>query len=291
MLKARPRVNRTVAKGRTATSPYDRRVTSKSPERRLVFGQVAELYEQARPSYPNELVEDVLACAQLGPNDRILEVGAGTGKATRLFARGGAEVVAIEPSHEMSAVARAACAAFPSVKIIEAEFETWQPSAEPFKLLICAQAWHWIDPEVRYSRARAALASGGLLAAFWNWPDWEQVPLRPALDAAYRSEAPQLITSGGPMNSLTGGADLVSDWAPEIAATEGFDRPEVRLYRWRCHYTTRQYVKLLATHSDHALLERRARERLLDRVAAAIEDHGGAFELPYITRLCLARAT
>jgi hypothetical protein len=47
-------------------------VTSESPERRLVFGQVAELYERARPSYPDELVEDVLAYAQLEDDDRIL---------------------------------------------------------------------------------------------------------------------------------------------------------------------------------------------------------------------------
>lgn len=265
-------------------------MTSESPERRLVFGQVAELYERARPSYPDELVEDVLAYAQLEDDDRILEVGAGTGKATRLFARAGAEIVAIEPSHEMSRVARAICASIPSVTIVEAEFETWQPPEQRFKLLISAQAWHWIDPQKRYPKAREVLIQGGLLAAFWNWPHWQEVPLRAALDEAYRQTAPTLLTSGGPMNSLTAGADLVSGWAEEIAATAGFDHPDVRIYPWHCHYTTSEFVQLLSTHSDHALLDPPTRERLLDRVGAAIEERGGEFVLPYLTRLCLARA-
>jgi SAM-dependent methyltransferase len=265
-------------------------VTSESPERRLVFGQVAELYEQARPSYPDQLVDDVLACAQLEEDDRILEVGAGTGKATRLFARAGAEIVAIEPSREMSAVARATCAPHPSITIVEAEFERWQRPEGRFKLLICAQAWHWIDPDVRYVKAREVLAEGGLLATFWNWPDWQEHPLRAALDEAYRQVVPALLTSCGPMNSLTPGDDPVDGWTEEIEGTEGFDQPEVHVYSWQCHYCTQEWVDLLATHSDHALLDAPTRERLLDRVGAAIESQGGEFELTYLTRLCLARA-
>jgi SAM-dependent methyltransferase len=63
-------------------------------ERRLSFGSVADLYEAARPSYPAELVEDVVAYAGLQQTDRILEVGAGTGKATRLFAALGHAIAA-----------------------------------------------------------------------------------------------------------------------------------------------------------------------------------------------------
>jgi SAM-dependent methyltransferase len=256
-----------------------------------VFGQVAELYEQARPSYPDQLVADVLADAQLENGDRILEVGAGTGKATRLFARAGFEIVAIEPSEKMSAVARSTCAGFPLVTIVEAEFERWQPPGQRFKLLISAQAWHWIDPEIRYVKAREVLTERGLLATFWNWPDWQGHPLRAALDEAYRQAAPELLTSCGPMNSLTAGEDPVDGWSAEIEATDGFDHPEVRTYRWQCHYSTREWVDLLATHSDHALLDPETRHRLLERVAVAVEDQGGEFELPYLTRLCLARAT
>ena len=66
---------------------------------RLVFGQVAERYERVRPSYPQALVDEVVELAVGGP---ALEVGAGTGKATVMFARRGLTVHAVEPSAEMA---------------------------------------------------------------------------------------------------------------------------------------------------------------------------------------------
>jgi tRNA G46 methylase TrmB len=62
-------------------------------ERRLVFGEVAELYD----SYPPALVDDLVAMAGLDGGQAVLEVGAGTGKATVLFAQRGIPVLAIEP--------------------------------------------------------------------------------------------------------------------------------------------------------------------------------------------------
>ena len=68
-------------------------------EPRLVFGQVAERYDRVRPSYPNALVDEVIA---LAGRERALEVGAGTGKATLMFAQRGVAVHAVEPSAEMA---------------------------------------------------------------------------------------------------------------------------------------------------------------------------------------------
>jgi SAM-dependent methyltransferase len=89
-------------------------------ERRLSFGEVAELYDRARPSYPEALVEDLIELAGAGT---ALEVGAGTGKATVLFGQRGVSVLALEPSAEMAAVARRRCARFPEVSIQQVEFE------------------------------------------------------------------------------------------------------------------------------------------------------------------------
>jgi trans-aconitate methyltransferase len=118
-------------------------------ERRLSFGAVAELYDQARPTYPAALVDDVLEYAGASEGDAAVEVGAGTGKATSLFAARGLQIVALEPSHGMAELARRNCAAFANVVVEEQEFERWRPGEARFRLLFSAQAWHWVSPEVR----------------------------------------------------------------------------------------------------------------------------------------------
>jgi SAM-dependent methyltransferase len=258
--------------------------------RRLVFGEVADLYDRHRPSYPRALVDDIVAGAGLGAGIRALEVGAGTGKATAQVAARGVDVLAIEPSAEMAALARRNCAAYPGVQVIETDFERWSPAGERFGLLYSAQAWHWIDPAVGYVRAREALTPGGLLAVFWNRPAWGDSPLRAALAAAYHAAAPDMPTDGPlhPANPRPGEEDR--DWEAEMAAVTGFTGARTRRYDWEIAYSADEYRGLLATLSEIALLDPDRRRALLAGVGAAIDAHGGRLEMPMATRLCLARA-
>jgi SAM-dependent methyltransferase len=257
--------------------------------RRLVFGEVAELYDASRPSYPQPLIEDVLELAQVRDGDPILEVGAGTGKATVLFAARGAHVLAIEPSCEMAAIARRNCAAYPGVEIVETDFEHWDPGGARFALLYSAQAWHWIDPERRFDQARAALRRSGLLAPFWNRPAWGASPIRDALREVYSTVAPDLAPVGPlhPANPAPGGRE---DWNTEISAAPGFDCQEVRSYDWTIDYPAREFARLLATLSEVRLLPGPTRDALLTGVEQVINDHGGTLTMPMRTRLCLAWA-
>ncbi len=256
--------------------------------RRLSFGGVAELYDRSRPSYPSALVDGVLEFAGAGEGDRALEVGAGTGKATVLFAERGLQMVAIEPSAEMAAVARRNCAAYENVTIEQTEFERYRPGGPSFRLVFSAQAWHWIDPGVRYGAARAALEPTGALAVFWNVPDWEATEPGGELGEVYRRNG-RADGTGDPLNPNE--PREREDWPEEIAAAPGFDEPEVRDYRWRMSYTTEQYLDLLGTHSVNLIIDDAQRQRLLSDIAGVVDARGGAFELVYVTRLCLARAS
>jgi SAM-dependent methyltransferase len=262
-------------------------------ERRLAFGSVAELYDAARPSYPAELVDDVLAYTrgrsgrQVDPIDA-LEVGAGTGKATELFAARGLKIVAVEPSEAMAAVAsrRAATA---SVTVRVTDFESAALTAHAFDLVYCAQAWHWVDPERRFGLARQALRDGGALAAFWNRADWDRCPLTGELTGAYDRSGVTLNDAGPMYPGEPTRLDLGDEWREQTAAE--FADAVTRVYRWEQRYTAAEYVDLMATHSDHILLGGEARGRLFAEVAAVIDGHGGTLDLPYATLLCLARVT
>jgi SAM-dependent methyltransferase len=258
-----------------------------SDEQRLAFGRVAELYDRARPSYPAAAIDALLEYGALAPAARVVEVGAGTGKATELLAARGLAVVAVEPSAEMAAVARAKLAPWPDVTVVESAFEDWI-GAEPLDAVVSVQAWHWVDAAVRYDRARAALRSGAMLAAVWSFPDWERCPERDVLSRAYRGAAGALRPDF-PMHPDSQPTRLAGDWCGEIAAADGFDAAEVRQFPWSERYSSADYAALLQTHQDHILLSEDDRAALLAAIARSIDEHGGHLELPLVTYVCLAR--
>ncbi|NYI76440.1 class I SAM-dependent methyltransferase [Nocardioides panzhihuensis] len=134
-------------------------------ERALSFGAVAEDYERYRPGYPDDLVALVSEVAE-GSVRRAIEIGAGTGKATRVFAAAGIDVVATDPDADMLAVLRRECAGLP-VTTVRATVEELDPAAyEPFDLLFAAAAWHWTAPATRWDRATALVRLGGAVAFF-----------------------------------------------------------------------------------------------------------------------------
>jgi SAM-dependent methyltransferase len=258
-------------------------------ERRLSFGGVAAMYDRFRPSYPDALVDDVIAFAGLRPGDRAVEVGAGTGKATALFAARGVHVVALEPSAEMAAVARGRDLA--GVELLESGFEDWDPRGATFPLVYSAQAWHWVAPEVRFAKARAVLRPGGALAIFFTRPRWSGSPLYEELDRAYVTIVPDAGPMPGPMRPMIAQPELWGDWERELHAVDSFEKPDRRTYVWECEYTTEEYTSLLQTHSDHILLSDDDRRRLLGAVAEIIDRAGGGFTLTYATDLWLVRAS
>jgi SAM-dependent methyltransferase len=252
-------------------------------ERRLSFGSVAEDYDAHRPSYPSALVDEILAFSGLVAGGRALESGAGTGIATALFAGRGLRITAVEPSAEMAGIARRRLQGS-DVQFLICGLE--QATIEqPYSLLYSAQAWHWVDPTIRYQLAADALLGGGAIALFWNYPDWESCALQAQLDQVYAAYPGLHQGPGYPGTSAA--ADPDTGWPGE--SVELFTDHEVRHYDWQQTYSSEQYTSLLGTHSDHILLDPDSRRRLLAGVAGVIDAHGGSFELPYRTLLLLAR--
>ncbi|MGN6872669.1 MAG: class I SAM-dependent methyltransferase [Solirubrobacteraceae bacterium] len=254
-------------------------------EQRLVFGEVAELYDRHRPGYPGAVIDDLVELAGLSRGLEVLEIGAGTGKATTMFAARGMRVVAVEPSAEMAAVAGRVC---PEAQIEQSDFERWDPAGREFPLVFAAQAWHWVDPAVGFAKAAQVLRRGGVLAAFWNRPMWPRAELRDVLIDAYRQAAPEVLDETDPMHPGNSRSGDEAAWLEGVAATGDLGNAEVREYQWSETYTGRDYASLLQTHSTVRVMEDERRQALVDAVTQAIEAHGDRFELPFVTRLYLA---
>lgn len=137
-----------------------------APKRRdlgRVFNEVPDLYDRVRPGYPDELFADLVAVARLGARSRVLEVGCGTGQATRSLAALGGSVTAVEPGRELAALARRRTAGF-DVTVEESTFEHWDDRGRRFDVLVAASSWHWVDPSTGWRRAHEVLNPGGWLA-------------------------------------------------------------------------------------------------------------------------------
>ena len=127
-------------------------------EERFAFDQIANVYKVARPGYPEALTEDVISYADLKQGDHILEVGCGTGQATKGFAKRGFPIVAMDPGPEMLRGASEDLAGFSNVELLETTFEAWPANRGAFRLIIAAQSWHWVSPEMRFTKAAEALS-------------------------------------------------------------------------------------------------------------------------------------
>jgi SAM-dependent methyltransferase len=238
------------------------------------FGADAEQYDRARPTYPSELVDDLMAD---GPHD-VVDIGCGTAKAGRLFVERGCRVVGVEPDARMADVARRH---LPVVEI--AAFEEWDGAGRQFDLAISGQAWHWVEPARGAVRLLDVLRPGGRVGLFWNLGRHEDA-IRPAVDQVYKRLAPAGVRNV--LGSLRDGDDVFLE---PLVASGGFDPPEIRTYRWEQRYTRAEWLDQVPTHSDHRLMADDDRARLMAAVGAVIDDFGGSFTMVFDTTLITAR--
>jgi SAM-dependent methyltransferase len=243
----------------------------------LSFGAVAAEYDRLRPTYPSALVDDALAYAALGDSVRALEVGAGTGKATVAFAGRGVPVTAVEPDPEMAQVLRRNVSAF-DVRIQVSSFEEFEP-AEAYGLLYSGQAWHWVEPDVRWQLAARALAPGGAVALFWNHERPADPAVLDAQRAVHDAHAPQV------WHEPWLAAEDQRQW-PELSDHPLFTDFRAEIYPWRRTLATADFVARTATISRYIRLDPAVRAALLADLAARL---GDTVELSMDTVLYLAR--
>ena len=92
-------------------------------EQRFTFDGVAALYDAARPDYPEALFNEIAAAAGLGEDNAVLEIGCGTGQATRRLAARGFQIVALDPGPELIRIARDRLAKYSNIEFVNATFE------------------------------------------------------------------------------------------------------------------------------------------------------------------------
>lgn len=253
---------------------------------RETFNEAAELYDRARPGYPPDLVTELARVTGLGPGSRVLEAAPGTGQLTRELAAFGCHITAVELGDAMAAVARRRLGGFPRVDIRTAEFERWPLPEEPFDLVACATAFHWLDPAVRVEKAADALRPGGHLAVVvTHHVAGGSTDFFARAQECYERWDP----ATPPGLRLRPSAEIPSDTAEELEACPRFGDVTVTRFEQDITYTADQYIDVLLTYSGHRALDSTRREGLLACIRDLIEtEHGGRVVKRYLRELSVA---
>ena len=252
-------------------------------ERSRLFGQHAEAYDRFRPSYPDAVIDELLGPVPAGLE--VLDVGCGTGIASRQIAQRGAKVLGVELAPRMAEIARGH-----GVEVEIAAFEGWDAAGRTFDRVTSAQAWHWLDLPIATTKAASVLRPGGRLGLIWNagcQPD----DLADALEEVYASVVPR----GGHRlfrgYAVDRSSDVRTGLGSEIAAVRAvpdFGAPTEKWFPWTREYQRDEWLDQLVSRSDHAALESTVRDRLFEAIGAAIDSRGGSFVMNFETVLITA---
>lgn len=240
--------------------------------RRESFDTVAALYERYRPGYPDEVVRGVIDAGGLTAESRVLEIGCGTGQLSVPLARLGLTLQAVELGRELAAIAARNLRPYPRASVAVAAFEDWPLPPRPVDAVVCANAWHWLDPDVRFTKAAAALRAGGALVIV-------HVHHVPRANLQFFRDTNKVYIRWGLSSDpswLPPTARALRAMYPEIELSEAFTAVRRRRVPWTQDFTTSAYVGMLRTDSLMLGMPASDREGFLEEIAGLIDSrHGG----------------
>jgi MOSC domain-containing protein YiiM/SAM-dependent methyltransferase len=244
------------------------------------FEGATDAYERGRPDYPADAVRAIVDQLDLRPGRTLLELGAGTGKLTRLLVPTGAHIVAVEPVAGMRAKLASVIGDAGSVEIVDGTAEAIPLPAASVDAVVVAQAFHWFDAIRALSEIHRVLRPGGRLLLAWNRRD-ESVPWVRGLGELIRT--------------LAAGEPQVWDaaWRASLdrcALFGAWDRADFRHVQ---RLTRDGVLDRVASVSYVAAAEPAARAELLANVEAMLRDDPGiadldVIDLPYDTEVLSA---
>jgi ubiquinone/menaquinone biosynthesis C-methylase UbiE len=238
------------------------------------FGSAADVYERARPSYPEAAVSWLAERAGLDYGTTVVDVGAGTGKLTRLLASTHARVIAVEPVEAMRDVL---LDRVPGVEVLAGTAEALPLPDATADAVTCAQSFHWFANETAIAELHRVLKPEGALVLIWNSRDMSD-PLQRALEDLLGSLREGVI------------GQLEGAWRDAIEGSALFGPLEEARFELKQTLTPEGVCDRVASTSFVAAMPAAEREALLARVRELVGTRDEPVAFPYVTEVYVTRS-
>ncbi len=257
---------------------------------RATFDEDAERYHRARPSYPSNLIDHIVSSVSSGRPDpadgtRVLEIGCGTGQATRLLAPRVGSVLAVDLGVALAEVARRELAMFDNVNVVVGDAEKLDPAAGPFDAIVAFTMFHWLDAATRSARLRELLTpDGSLVVVSTHHVEGGTSPFFAEVQECYESWDPSTVKG----QRLPEPEHIIEDTSE--FERSGFSSVSVKRFDQIVSTTTAEYLDVLQTYSGHIDLPSEQRVGLLGCIGNLIDgSYGGRVEKAYHYLVTIAR--
>lgn len=255
-------------------------------QRKDWYSDVADEYEQARPSYPQELINRAVEIAQLPQNAVILELGCGPGKATTAFAEKGFSMICLEPSQQACAIAKRNCATYPNVEIINTSLEEYLLENEQYNAVLAANAWHWMPPEIKYKKAAETLKDNGNLILLWNLTPQLPDEIYQAINQeVYQIHAPDLAKYEDRKTQ----EEILEAFGQNVLDSGLFNNLVSEQVVCDVTYSIERYLMLLNTGSDYRVLEPQQKENVFNGLREVLSRNGASLQVSYLAAVQVAQ--
>jgi SAM-dependent methyltransferase len=243
----------------------------KADQRRAQFDAIALAYDTYRPGYPAATFDDLMELAQLAAGDRVVEVGSGTGIASLPLAERGLRLTCIEPGAGMAALAREKLAAFPQVTHVEVRFEDWDGPSGSARAILCANAWHWVEPAAGFAQAARLLEPEGFLCILFH----HIVEIGPPGFADEVRQLRQAMAPPSEQDLRTGAFMEDHDWSEDMRASGLFDPVDITRHGFTRQLSAAEFVASSNTYGPTQGHTEVTRTRVDRAIAELIETRYG----------------
>jgi ubiquinone/menaquinone biosynthesis C-methylase UbiE len=239
-----------------------------SADRATSFGAATDDYEAGRPEYPFEAVAWMLELMPPGAH-RIADVGAGTGKLTRVLSHAPhAQIVAIDPDRKMLAALQQKS---PGIPTFEGAAEQMPLPDASVDAVVMGQAWHWVEPVAASAEIGRVVREGGTLGLIWNIRDERVEWVRRLTEIMHSSPAEEMVNG-------------VRSRGPRIE--EPFGQIETHRWEWLRPMTREQLHQMASSRSYLITAPDEDRQQIKNDMDALFDEldlTDGTIDLPYVT--------